>query len=335
MKSRTQRLLNRLLAGVGYRLIPLTEEQKRYFQPSFDQGVLPPGAAEYLDERNPKLQELRARYAAVEAAARTHSQWNQTLLKTVNLRRFRGDNAYVWQYRHLKGDAELKYFIITQYTEALDERGLLRTLLEDGAFGCWAFRFGDRPAVSRDLLDSIHEIYFLDRYADLFSSPGITVLDVGAGYGRLAHRLLAAVPDVGAYYCVDAIPESTFLCDYFLRYRACGPQARVLALDEITTALNGQKIDIAVNIHSFSECTYQAIEWWLRLLADLNIRRLMIVPNDGIPFLSTEQDGTRRNFEPLLSSCGFRTIAREPKFRDSAIQMLLRTGQHMYMFERS
>ena len=53
------------------------------------------------------------------------------------------------------------------------------------------------------------------------------MLDIGAGYGRLAHRMSAAFPQLEDYCCVDAVPESTFLSEYYLRHRGCTPPARV------------------------------------------------------------------------------------------------------------
>ena len=87
-------------------------------------------------------------------------------------------------------------------------RGLLPQLVEDGAFGAPIFDFPGRPPVSRDLLDSVNELLYLDRKLDIVDRSELRVLDIGAGYGRLAHRMAQLVPGLADYACVDAIPES-------------------------------------------------------------------------------------------------------------------------------
>jgi putative sugar O-methyltransferase len=131
------------------------------------------------------------------------------------------------------------------------------------------------PRVSRDLLDSINEIYFLLRRAPLLSGEDVSVLDIGAGYGRLAHRMLTAVPNITRYYCVDAVPESTFLCDWYLRYRGLADRATVVPLDMLDR-LGERRIDLAVNVRSFTEMSYPPIAAWIGLIAELGIGTLMI-----------------------------------------------------------
>ena len=99
-------------------------------------------------------------------------------------------------------------------------------LVEDDYFGNITFDI-DGKLVSRDLLDSLVEIYFLDRHLGLASAaPGLTVLDIGAGYGRLAHRILSALPSATRYLCSDAIAEST--CNW-LAWISSGESAPELA----------------------------------------------------------------------------------------------------------
>src|SRR5207253_2638738 len=133
--------------------------------------------------------------------------------------------------------------------------------------------------VSRDLLDSIIELDFLDRHLGLLNRRAVTILDIGAGYGRLAHRATAVVPGLTEYFCTDAIPHSTFLCEFYLRFRRATQKTQVVALDQIDQILNDREIDIAVNIHSFSECRLEAIAWWTSRLARSRIEHLFVVPN--------------------------------------------------------
>jgi hypothetical protein len=62
---------------------------------------------------------------------------------------------------------------------------LLEQLHEDGLFGAVNFRFNDEFAVSRDLLDSILEINFLERYLRISQMPSPVFLDIRAGHAGL------------------------------------------------------------------------------------------------------------------------------------------------------
>ncbi|HSW51243.1 MAG TPA: putative sugar O-methyltransferase, partial [Bryobacteraceae bacterium] len=166
---------------------------------------------------------------------------------------------------------------------------------------------------------------------------GLTILDIGAGYGRLAHRLVSAFPGVGEVLCVDAIPESTFICEYYLRYRGVDSRARVVEFPDVEEALGARRIDLAVNIHSFSECTLQSIAGWLDLLRAHSVRRLMIVPNSGrsggTRLLSWEQDGSQVDFQREIESRGYRLIVHEPKHPDPTTQKYGVSPTHYFLFE--
>jgi pimeloyl-ACP methyl ester carboxylesterase len=220
-----------------------------------------------------------------------------------------------------------------EYVAARDPRGLLGTLEEDGAFGCWTFSYPGRGRVSRDLLESVNELCFLDRQLELSARERFAVLDIGAGYGRLAHRMAAAYPDrVTDICCVDAVPESTFLSEYYLRHRGAAPPARVVSLGRVEAELVPGSFDLAVNVHSFSECTLEAIAWWVDLLARLAVPSLLIVPNEPQELLSLEPDGSRRDFAPLLARAGYRLRHREPVLDDPAVRELVGLHDHFHLF---
>ena len=190
--------------------------------------------------------------------------------------------------------------------------------------------------VRRDLLVSIGELTFLDDEVGLSERP-FTILDVGAGYGRLAHRATTAFSNV-RYLCTDAIPLSTFLSDFYLTFRGVRDRANVVPLDEIEEVLAAQSIDLAVNIHSFSECPVHAIQWWLDLLARNDVRRLMIVPNQGMRLVSKERVGPKVDFMPLIRAAGFELVRTRPKYADSDFMQI--HGLHgsfpafYFLFER-
>ncbi len=334
-------VVQRQLARTGYRLTRIRQEDEaelaRLKAASYDSAQqLPAGALEYLRGDNPKLQGLREAYAATNLPMSSHSLWNPTRMsRQLEMAYFRGDNVYVWQLRNVRDHAKLKYYLYSLYVRGLDSRNLLETLGEDGQFGCWTFDYAGFPKVSRDLLDSINELYFLDRHLQIFSRQEFNVLDIGAGYGRLAYRMTKSVAGLGVYNCTDAVAESTFLCDYYLRHRGCEGKTRVIPLTEVDQTLSQLKLDLVLNIHSFSEMRYDAIAGWFARLAKMQFRYLMIVPNDPTEFLSREPDGSQKDFSRLIHDAGFSQIACEPIYRDETIRELINVHDHMFLFERT
>jgi SAM-dependent methyltransferase len=275
---------------------------------------LPPQADELLRSDHPQLREYERRYCDHPAA--TASQWTEDFVRErVDLRYFRGNNPYVWQHRDRTDP--LRYGLTTYYARLEDRLALFDRLAEDGLFGAYTYDI-DGVVVSRDLLDSIAELTFLDEELGL-KSRVTTVLDIGAGYGRLAYRATTAFEKV-VYLCTDAVPASTFLSEYYLDFRGVADRAKVLPLDEVAVAIEDRSIDVAVNIHSFSECPLNAIEWWLDLLAVNDVENLMIVPNrirTKTALLSKERDGTRLDFMPSVQARGYDLVRTRPKYGGS------------------
>ena len=345
-KFSLKRLVQYALVRLGYTVRRLSPQERHAFMElqrpdttAFD---------EVFGDRRERLEELRRRYAAVESPAVAHSVWAHrkskanlvsTGLAGVDLTRFRASSSYVWNYYGM-ADSEterLKYYVFQQAVRSNDAAGLLDTLTEDGAFGCPTFDLGAATPVSRDLLDSVAEINFLQRHVGVLDRADVRVLDIGAGYGRIAHRMLEANPEMTGYTCVDAVPESTFLCEFYLEFRGLTDRADVIPLDEVDQRVDGW-FDVALNIHSFSECTYEAVEWWVQRVWKLGIPHLMIVPNpderfesDTDRFVSSEPDGSERNYLPLLADLGYEMVAREPLVDDVA-RSLLAVDDVMFLF---
>jgi hypothetical protein len=276
--------------------------------PSVAPSPLPPGADEELRLDHPRLVELTERYRGHPATAT--SQWSDDYLRdNIDLRYFRGDNAWLWQRR--ARTLPLHYALVTFYLQRNDPLGVLEKLGEDGLFGAYTFDI-DGLVVSRDLLDSVNELNFLEEELGIFGLPHPTFLDIGAGYGRLAHRA-TTVRDGVTYMCTDAVPVSTFICEYYLQFRNAGG-SEVVPLNDVRSALAGRHIDVAVNVHSFSECPLSTITWWLDLLAENDVESLMIVPNDGDRLLSVEPSRSREDFLPVVQSRGFDLVVSRPKY---------------------
>jgi hypothetical protein len=277
------------------------------------QGSLPEGAADLLRYDNPYLQSLRDRYA--NHPATEHSHWTTSMIgANLDLRYFRADNIYLFQSRRY---SPLSLYGTAAFAERADAMDLMNQLFDDDYFGAELFDFHGK-AVSRDLVDSVIEINFLERHLKLSRLiHELNVLDIGAGYGRLACRFLTAFPDA-KYTCVDAVPESTFICDYYTSFRNISDRCTVLPLDRLGVLKPG-KIDLAVNVHSFAECRGSTISWWLKQLRDLQVPYLFIATGSNLGLTSHELGGTRRDFRLQLQDFGFVEIASEDKFNGAPI----------------
>ncbi len=295
---------------------------------------LPPAAAAYLQSSNPRLQELRLNYAKMPADAIKCSQWTRAYVEQdLPLHRFRGDCAFVWQHRNF--NLPVTYALSYYYLLAQGLGPLLNALGEDGLFGAYTVTVAN-TLVSRDRLDSACELSFLSRRLGVAARPHAQILDIGSGYGRLAHRAAQAFPSVSVA-CVDAIAEASFVCEYYLRFRQAPSRVRMVPLFEIEEWLRENPVDVAVNIHSFPECCSRSIAWWLDLLRVHSVPYLLIVPNSdghaGQRLLSLEEDGSRTDFTGILTSHGYRLVAMEPKYSDSFVQRFGVTPTRYHLYE--
>lgn len=314
----------------------LSEPDRRFLTDLVDDTVpLPTGAAEALRPDHPRLRQIQEAYAGADAAVRTHSRWSSDRLDHwLDLTRFRGDNAYIWHYREGRRISELKYLVFAQDVRHRDHAGLLDRLGEDGAFGCWTYTFDGLPRLSRDLLDSVNELLFLDDVLGVLGGAAPRVLDIGAGYGRLAHRYVTACAGVADYACTDAVAPSTFVCEHYLRHRELTPIARAVPLTEVDDLEPGS-FDLAANVHSWSECPIEAIRWWLAQLARLEIPHLFVVPNEREGFTSLEADGARLDYRSVIEAAGYRLVRDEPAFADPAVRAALDVHDRHTLFERA
>lgn len=124
--------------------------------------------------------------------------------------------------------------------------------------------------VTRMWLDSMCECNFLADHLDLSS---LDVLDIGAGYGRLA---VALSPFVKSYTCTDAVPISSFICKMFTEIHAKG--VRVVSPEDVAGYTG--KFNIAINIHSWSESTLESVQEWLGILNRIGVQYLFTVAHD-------------------------------------------------------
>lgn len=327
--------LNSLFGYRNYKLIEgrlLYEWQKASEEkPTYNRSALPEGASDYLHKDNPKLEHLNKKYNTFNTEVTTPLVWTDAHVKPDDVVYFRGDNAYVWQLRGQNMNI-MGYALTTYYVKSIDKLGLLTLLKEDDLFGNFTFRIDNR-VISRDLLDSIMEIYFLEKHLNISKLNKATILDIGAGYGRLAHRMASAIPQISSYLCTDAVAISSFISDYYIKFRKLDKIAKVIGLDAVEKTLGTEPVDIAINIHSFSECKISAIDWWLSLLSRYKVKYLMIVPNAGDHGGERLLTHENKDFGEVIEKHGYKLIAKEPKFRDPVVQKFGINPTYHYLFE--
>ena len=274
-------------------------------------GDLPPEALAYLTLQNPALRDLKERYSRFTGAP--HSSWSSWEEK-VNLTKFRGENDYLSQAYFTR--TTRRYEMTCAYAEATDELGLLDRFTEDDLFGVKTWPFLPGKPVTRDLLDSVIELTWLSKALGFGLNDSFRILDIGAGYGRFAHRFSSGFPK-GRITCTDAVATSTFLSEFYLRFRNAGERARVVPLDQVDKLPAGQ-FDLATNIHSWSECTKAFVAFWLDRVCALNIPHLFIVPH--FANLSTkEPDGAVATYDDELERRGFKLVLKQRKFHRSKL----------------
>ena len=275
-------------------------------------------ADSYLTRNNPRLKHLEQEYARVSGPVMKPTVWTADHVRTLDLQSFRAENAYLWQLG--RDINEMSFALAYYHLKTTDRLGLFDRLDEDQDFGVSRLAVIEGRLVTRDLLDSVAELNFLERHLAISQRKDMVVLDIGAGYGRLGYRSVVALPSIARYLCTDAVPVSTFICEHYLRYRGVDTRAQVIPLHEIQSALQADSVDLAINIHSFSECRLEAISWWMALLRERNVPRLMVVPNvvglDGTTMLTVDGEDLSR----VIMESGYRLVARDPKYLDPLVQ---------------
>lgn len=252
-----------------------------------------------------------------------HSMW-ATWPDRVSEDLFRRDGDYLAQVSG--GATPQRYRNTVDYIRSLPGTfGWWHSLQDDDLFGAVTLDI-DGKTITRDLLDSCLEIEFLKRSLDLLRNAELTVLDIGAGYGRFAHRLTQVFPRAFVY-CADAIEKSSHICKRYLEYRGVD-RARVVSMDE--AAEISDRIDLAVNIHSWSECTLSAINAWLRILAEKRVKNLFVVPHT-VHCATMERDGSCNTFLPWILDSGYNLVCSRPKY-PAGVDGLYPT--QYYLFER-
>ena len=123
-----------------------------------------------------------------------------------------------------------------------------------------------------------------------------------------------------------------------MQFRGVDDKAVVMPLDEFEALLEQNRINLAINIHSFPESPLASVKWWISTLARHKVRYLMIAPNKegpqgGQEFMSREGDGSSLDFLPIILESGYKLIAREPKYLDAGVQKYGVSPIYHHLFE--
>ena len=200
------------------------------------------------------------------------SQWQEVVKNS--LPNFCADRIYVEQL----SPSQEEFEAVAEYVahNLMDSEGKTR----DAAYGGIIRNTKALGEVTRMWLDANIEIDFLTRHMPCWENA--RVLEIGAGYGRLAVMLEFFVKE---YYCIDAVPISTELCKMYCA--AHGNQVQVLELSDLAEMDESSAINLAINIHSFNECNLVQIARWLDILWEMRVPWLFTVSHpDSQAYLS-------------------------------------------------
>jgi putative sugar O-methyltransferase len=156
--------------------------------------------------------------------------------------------------------------LIYDIASRLDERGVarLRAIRNRDVGNPISVRCHGE-SVCMDYLQTVFELGFLGRHVTL---DGMSVLEIGAGYGRTCHAMLAN-HDLGSYTIVD-LPNSLALAEDYLATVLEPDQFRKIRFvvnDEVDDRLAGERFDLCVNIDSFAEMNPETVLDYLALIA--------------------------------------------------------------------
>ena len=231
--------------------------------------------------------------------------WTEKHLRKLDLRNFRSDNVYVWQKRNLTSENYLVSYLLAKL---MDNADLLESIEEDGKYGALVHTFFDKK-ISRDLIDSVLEINYLIDIIGIDALKRFEVLDIGAGYGRLGKNLSGLFPEM-KIGCVDSIPMSTAISEFYLKEEIERAQVQIYNLTQIED-LSQRNFDLATNVHSFSEMSLGSVENWIKFLRKSKIPRVFVVPNPKELKLNTGED-----FENVFERYGYKVVNSRRKFQE-------------------
>lgn len=231
------------------------------------------------------------------------SYWSSELTSSINLRTFRGHGPYLWQLGVTANTLSRSFDALPSQSQVYAS-----LLDEDGTFGAVCHQVGS-AILSRDLLDSASELAYL---AEMAPTSNARAVDIGAGYGRLAHRASALLPAI-EWLCVDAVDASTKVCRFYLDHRRC-TGVEVASAASAQRAVAQFSAELAVAAHSLPEMPLSAVIGWLTLLRESGCEFLYVVADLDKGLTSWEMDWSRVDLLPVIESVGFELVDSRPKY---------------------
>lgn len=157
--------------------------------------------------------------------------------------------------------------------------------------------------VDLDYIQAVLEVGFVARHIDL---ERCSVIEIGAGYGRTCHAILANC-GVGSYCIVD-LPNALKLARTYLRAvldeEAFG-RLRFIEAEDFHS-LRGELFDLAINIDSFAEMDPDVVGIYLDYIA--NSAKLFYVKNTVGKYVDNSVDSNDPSVRAALSTGILRDI---------------------------
>ena len=122
------------------------------------------------------------------------------------------------------------------FEERAHEQEFLDSQECDPELAAESYRFMEKVNRMFGGIRHVQEFIEAQAQAHTDDSP-LRILDIGAGYGRLAHRMVSAFPNIQTYFCTDAVAISTFISEYYIRFRKLENNTKIIPLDDIESTL--------------------------------------------------------------------------------------------------
>ena len=144
---------------------------------------------------------------------------------------------------------------------------------------------------------------------------------------------MSAFPSLPKYWLTDVVAESSFVCEYYMKFLGLEGRCALALGTEIDRILQSAQIELAINTHSFSECPLSAVEWWPGKLAIHGVKYLMIDPNAGNHGGKLLRNNVGQHMLPVIERGGYRLSARESKYADPEVQKFALNPTCYWLFE--
>ena len=207
--------------------------------------------------------------------------------KKASTSNFASESVYVAQNSY----SEERFREVAKEVATFGPVDVMGGMTRDAEFGARVVET-ELGGVTRMWLDGNVEIDFIRR--NIPNMERLRVLDIGAGYGRLAVMMR---PLVKEYTCVDPVKISTEICRaYTARF-----DSRVITLGIEEFSNSNAKYDLAINIHCWNECTLEQVEAWIQAIADRKIPYLFTVDH-GRPGEAYNAWNNTGSFRPVIEN---------------------------------